>query len=145
MYNDLVKKRTLQAYNYEAGYVISFVFFSLSLLSVCLRVVFVYPKTHLYSYFTCSPSCVGTLNYSLFPFLSARYKYVIFFFALKQLLTVSNYISRDKYASAHNQAITARLVQNARLTDVLAGISDDSFMRKCFFFQLKYISKLSAL
>ena len=36
--------------------------FNLSLLSVCLRVVFVYPKTHLYSYFTYSPSCVGKLN-----------------------------------------------------------------------------------
>ena len=69
-----------------------------------------------------------------------------FFFALKQLLTVSNYLSRDKYASAHNQAITARLVQNARLTDVLAGISDDSFMRKCCFFSVKmYFQTIGSL
>ena len=78
--------------------------------------------------------------------MSARYKYVILFFALKQLLTVSNYISRDKYASAHNQAITTRLVQNARLTEVLSGFSDDSFKRKCFFFKVKiYFQTIGSL
>ena len=55
-------KKVLQAYKYEAGYVISFVFFSLTLPSFCLRVLFVSPKTHLYSYFSCSSSCVGKLN-----------------------------------------------------------------------------------
>ena len=34
IFNDLVAKKTLPAYKYEAGYVISFLFFSLTLLYV---------------------------------------------------------------------------------------------------------------
>ena len=135
MYNELVAKKNLPAYKYEAGYVISIVFFSLTLLSFYLRGVFVSPKKHMYKYICCSPNCVGKVRFHF-----ARYKYVILFIALKQLLTVLPlyYISRDKYASAHNQSITTRLIQNAQLADVLTGLSDDSVKRKCCFFKFKY-------
>ena len=109
---------------------ISFVFFSLPLLSFCLfvQIYLLLPKLRWLSFF---------------PFLFARYKYVILFVALKQLLTISPlyYISRDKYASAHNQAIMNRLILNAQLTEVLAGFSDDSFKRKFVFFKVQIYSQ----